>query len=154
MTHDDSGGDGSTTLSSLGIGWVTDLKELTDYVDELIAFASSPLQYIRLRVIIPAVITLIEVTTGRVRWLWGIIADAVEASGDSVEFAFGASGDVLLDAVAIFPNLVESMSGELGPIAGPTVVGIGGALLLWVAWQAIKRAPGTFWTLYQAIPGT
>lgn len=165
MTHDDPnplesgyGNDGhSNDGGSVLPAWVFDLKGLTAYVDELTEFASNPVRYVRSKVavwLVAGIISAIEATTGRIRWFWGIIADAFGSAGDSVDYAFTSAGDIVLDAVAIVPNLIESMATELGPIAGPIVVGVGGALLLWGAWQVLKRSPKAVWTLYQAIPGT
>lgn len=157
---DDSGSDssgGGITWSAIAPGWVKDLSALSDYVDELTSFASNPVRYIREKVavwLVAGVLSAIEATTGRIRWLWGIFADALGSAGDSVDFAFEAAGDVLLDALGIVPELLEQLSRDLGPVAGPVVIGVGGALLLWAAWHAIKRAPSTVWTLYQAIPFT
>lgn len=139
--------------------YVADLEPLADVAGTLVAFARDPYGFIKSRIavlLVTSALTVIEVITGKVRALWGIIADAVIAFGDSVGFGFANAGASLLDALDILPGLLTrfaSPSGPLGPLA-PVVVGIGGALLLYGTWQALKRTPKWLWIAYQIIPGT
>lgn len=119
-------------------------------------FGRDPTGFIRKEVatyLVVGVIAAIEALTGRIRWIWSIVADAVKSAGESLDYAFGNSGDVLTDALGIFPSLLETLSSELGLLA-PVVVTVGGILLVYALWQGLKRAPGAVWKLYQAIPGT
>lgn len=135
--------------------WLPDVKP--EWWSTVKAFATGPGEFIKSHIrtfLVSGVIAAIEAFTGRIRWLWSIVADAVGAFGDAVDVAFTSGGDVLLDAVGIFPELLRSFATDLGPIVGPIVVGVGGALLIWAVWQGLKRAPGAAWAVYQALPLT
>lgn len=143
-----SGGSGSG-------GWLPDAKP--SWWGTVAEFAQAPTVFIQKRIatyIVGAFITVVELTTGKVRWVWSIFADAIAAGGDSLTYAFGLSGDVLLDALGVFPGLVTNLVSGLGPITGPVIAG--GALILvgLALWEGLERTPGVLWKLYQLIPGT
>lgn len=136
-------------------GWFPDTKP--DWWETAATFAENPERFIQKRVatfLVGGVIAIFEAVTGRIRFIWEIIADAVLAAGDSLDFAFGNSGDALIEAFAVFPDLLVGLASDLGPISGPLIASLGAILLVFGLWQLIERAPGAAWKVYQLIPGT
>lgn len=136
--------------------WLAGLKSVSG---TLVRFASNPYAFIKTEVmtmIVVAVLTAIEVTTGYIRDLWGVVEDAIAAGGESITFSLASAGTAIEDAARIVPDLLELLadpSGPLGP-AAPVIIGLAGIGVVYVAYEAAKRTPGVLWKLYQVIPGT
>lgn len=144
----------SKTGGNQSDGWLPDSKP--SWWGTVRDFARAPGKFIKSEIakfLVGAVLTVIEATTGSIRYVWEIFADAVLSAGDSLQFAFGGGAAVIRDAVRVFPDLLVSLASSLG-ISGPVLVGIGGIAAVFVLWQLLERAPESVWKAYQLIPGT
>lgn len=137
-------------------GWIFSLKPLARNAGTLAEFASNPVYYIRRNIalfVVSGVLSVIELTTGRILWIWSIFADAVGALGDSLAAGAGGAGDAALGVVNWAITAGADMAAAGGPF-GTLLVSLWVIGLAFVLWHVLKRTPSVLWKVYQVIPGT